>query len=624
VSALVVIALSAGGARSVRAQIVPTAAGRGWDEILTTQRSGSQLTAFAVDLADPTRLYAGTEDGSILVSEDGGITFDERRLNTRGVVAQSVAPTTVIDSLNAPPGVLGVRTPQTGLWVDPPYAHPPIGRVDIPGFDLFDWHRPNFVFAGDVYGSSMYGTPSLLWQLSAQREREVDPVVHLISCPGSPFPLIALTRSTVQVSDDHGATFLTTLSAGTSELRVGRCDLSRPGVPRVVVGTSLGTFESLDGGLTFMPFASADAERGVGALTIAPDGTVYVGGWLFAFRADPSGQLSAIYDFLDPSAPLTPINTVYPVPSGAVFVGSDDGLRVVRDGRLSVVAPDLFEMMSVRDLMYALDDEGRHTIYAVVQRCIRPGIRTTCRDSRVFESTDDGATWNEVLEGGTRHPFLLTMVDRERHTVYAVSSNSVFTRRLSGERAGDDAPVDVESQRWARAQLAASPRLDDVLEHVMRRVQLDPARMARLMPTAVERQLMPLIEARFEATALEQSRAMTGMPSGTLQDEVVRSAGFSVIVQVSWNWGFDAPAMVRFEEAGPMHWQLLIELRRSLTLMIEAAWHERTRRLNDLARGVHDPVRAMVLVERVGALEAIVEGLLDGPLVEVAPQAGEE
>jgi photosystem II stability/assembly factor-like uncharacterized protein len=576
------------------------------------------LTAVALDPADEARLYVGTAEGTLLVSDDGGATFDERVITTRTVVERSVGLASIVDAVAAPPGQLGTRTREYTLRIDPPFASRPSTR---PGFQydtLFFSLRPDFVRA-ETTPSTSVNVPQLLRTAVSSRERSAEPIVHVMVCVGAALPLVVLTRRSVVASDDQGESYLEVLATASSRFVSGRC-LRRGSATRIVIGTTDGSFESSDG-VTFAPIASTNGSRAVSALSLCADGTLHLasGRRTYQQRRDDA-DLSPLYDDDDPSIPITNVTALSCGDDGTLAIGSDDGLRVWRDGRLSVAAPETLEGLRIRDLAWV-----GPRLYAVLASCPM-GIRTTrCLETRLVVSDDRGESWSDSGEPARRRSFLGVLEAAGRGEALVLTSGGLWSSGplRSGPSGSRDDGFSDELSRWAMRHLAATPPLDDVIEHVLARLALDESNIDRVSQMPVTRHFVPLLEASLSVTATQRSRDRSSLPSSAVGEENRDTLGVTVGVQASWNWGFDLPNAYTLPEPSAGDRIALQELRRQIAYAVEDSWRERVRLLERLRSGVSDPLRALVTAERVAVLGAMLESYLDGPLGLIEPGAYE-
>jgi hypothetical protein len=587
-----------------------------WEELLTAPRMGSTLTALAVDPRDEARLYVGTSEGVLLTSEDGGATFDERFVTPRAVVERSVGFASTVDAVAAPPGQLGTRTREYSLHADPPFATRPSSRPGFRFSTLFFSLRPDFVSA-ELGSGTTTAVPALLGTAVAGRARGAEPIVHVMVCPGADFPLLVLTRRSVAASDDEGDTFLEVFATASSRVVAGRC-ARRGGTTQIFVGTTDGTFVSTDG-VTFTSLPTMNGSRGVAAMSMCSDGTLHVasGQRVFSQRTGEA-DLYSIFSDADPAIPHTNITTLSCGSDGTLAIGSDDGLRLWRDGRLSLGAPEVLEGMRIRDLAWV---ESR--LYAVIATC-PIGVRVTrCLETRLLVSPDRGLRWSDTNELARRRAFR-GVVPGPRAEALVLTAGALWSSGAleAPERSRDDA-LSGELRRWAARHRAATPPLDDVVEHVLGRLALDEATIDWMSQVPVTRHLTPLLEVSASVLGRERDRERTTQPSMGTLEESRGELQWSVGVQASWNWGFELPNASTVPDPATGERIALQELRRQIAYVIEDAWRERARLLERLERGVRDPVRGLIAAERVAALGALLETFLDGPLSVVEPGAYE-
>ena len=102
-------------------------------QILAAPRIGDRLSALAIDPSNPDHIYVGTEEGTVVRSTDGGITWQESQLSPFNVLARSVGGPVRIPTLpsldyprEADIGFPPVLDRRTRSRIDPDVDHIPL------------------------------------------------------------------------------------------------------------------------------------------------------------------------------------------------------------------------------------------------------------------------------------------------------------------------------------------------------------------------------------------------------------------------------------------------------------------------------------------------------------------
>jgi len=583
-----------------------------WQQVLASPRIGGRLTAVTVDPDNPQRIFVGTQEGTILRTIDGGITWRELELAPFVAHARTQRPRT--------PGLprLGqVAPPTLNVFVDPPERPRPSDRVTLAFDTLWFSLRPDFVFAGFLPPALRVPQPLLD---DAVRPQPTSPVRAIAVCPAAEFPLVVATNREVLGSFDGGLTYVRLMRVpGRVSVNWVTCD---PADPRdIIVATGFGMFRSQDGGVLF---DQAPPEGGKHIL-------VAHGTQLFAGDPESDEGLRMVYpDFNNAeTAPWTNIRWIETTES-SIFLGTEDGLRASFDGgtRWENIAPNLFSRQQVGQVVVGANEEGGERIAVLTRECTRRwrrGMMATspdaggCRLSHVYASDDGGTTWHPFFDGATRRTLQMIAAAPAAPGVpprwWVVTGGELWaTVSPQLERIGSP---DMETAAWAREQLRRTPPLSNVIDFMLHNNDLTTEQIQDAVGTIRDRNWLPRInvEATYSNSEEPFSEAVTPI-NPVFTDGTRRMDEFQIWVYATW---YLRDASVVYEELGPTR-RRLYELRRQLAFIAEDAWHERKLHLERLARGMTDPLEVEVLRERIAALEAVLEVWMGRPLV---PARGE-
>jgi len=608
-----------------------------WRQILSTPRIGGRLSAIAVDRLDPDRIFVGTEEGTVVRSFDGGLTWREIELSQSTLKDRNMGL--------RQPGLpkLGATSPTDfQIFLDPPESTYE-ARVG-PLFDtLFFSTRPSFVFAGFLPPAERV-PQTLLADAAASRRVYTTPVRRIAICPGNVFNLLVATTREVFGSPDDGLTYVR-LFALPGRDPITRKTRSAPtmvdhvlcaeGDPRrVAVATRIGLFLSTDGGLSFDQNLSGWPGQRITALGYAPplagdeNARLFSASGQVLFAGDPDSEdgLQRVYpDFKNAAtAPWKTIRWISAAPDGAIWLATDDGVRLSADGgtNWNVAARTLFNRQKIRQVEMGTSDVGARRVVVMSRDWI-------------YASDDGGDSWHPFFNGVTRRSFsqMATVTDPGGGTRWWVAtSGGVWTTGGAAPVAGQ---VDEDSVEWARRQLAATPPLTELMRAILDEMGVSSDRIEGMVDTIRSANLLPrldvraVLERRVDAARRGQLGTFgAGLPpmgpnwlptsenvdlgSWTRDRDHLREE-WAVFVQATWELYYTNLAIERFTAPRKQ----LHELRRQLGFATEDAWHERMLHLEALAAGLTDPIEILSKRARIESLEAILETWLRRPLEEL-------
>lgn len=586
-----------------------------WRQILAVPRIGARLTAITVDEKDPQRIFVGTQEGTILRSTDGGVTWRELELRPFVTADRSLGLSS--------PGLprLGDDPPEEFSVIVDAFDQEVGDRIGISSVaDPFPV-RPPWFFAGFLV-TDRYTGINVLGAVTRSRARELKPVMRISICHGGPFPILVATSRDVYGSYDDGLTYVR-LFANPGPVRIDHV-LCAPGSPKdVAVATGIGLFRSNDGGLTFdqdltawpgqraTAVAFGPAEKGDGGRLYSASGSELFGGDL----DDPNG-LSYIYPNDASTAPWLPIWWMATTPDGEVWLATDDGVRMSPDkGKTwTTVSRTLFGRQSAWQVEVGENEVGQKRVAVMVNvqpTSLRGKYVSGLQDSVVLASDDRGETWFPFFHGLSRRTYrqLAALPSKEGRPGgwWIVTSGGVWTTYPAHVHD----VIDEKAASWARTRLKTNPSLYTVLQEMLDHLELSNEEIVALMNAHRGAALIPRIDMRFEYddngfARIENRNFNTGPVSlrGLRHDidELYTKPQVYFLVQATWWLG----SLLSIDELKSPTRNRLHELRRQIQFATEDAWHERTTLLMQLSEGLRDPVQVGTTKARIEALEAMM------------------
>lgn len=584
-----------------------------WRQILGVPRIGGRLYSIAVDPHDPRRIFVGTQEGTVLRSLDGGVTWRELEVKPLVVMDRSLGL--------VKPGLpkLGARTPNNfKVIVDTPDLQF-TDRIPIPSVaDPFPI-RPEFFFAGFL------ATPprpkvSILGVATTSRYYETRPAWRITICPGARYPLLVVTSRNLWGSTDDGLTYVRLFAnPGRTYISNVACNASNP--DQIAVATSIGLFLSGDGGLTFDQDFTAWPGQPATAVAFGPgpageEGTrLYSAAGSELFAGDPTGKgLITIYPTDPETAPWLPIRWIATTLDGIVWLATDDGARVSPDaGKTWVTAART--LLSRQTLGQVEIGEGEHGQLRVAvllnqrPRNYRGRYVSGLHDSMVYASDDGGRTWHPFFHGLSRRTYrqMASVPSRDDHPAgwWVVTSGEVWTTYPKEPEKG---AIDQASVRWAKERLRTTPPIGQVIDTVLHETGLSNEGIEHLNDMHRALNWVPRLDLLFQV-----GEGLTGRYEGQVPgiqnrfthqiDENHDGLDYAFFIQALWDL-FD---VTQIREAIAPTRNQLHELRRQIAFATEDAWHERVLHLRALAEGMSDPVQIGSRKTRVLALEAMLD-----------------
>jgi hypothetical protein len=592
-----------------------------WRQILSVPRIGSRLRAITVDQRDPRRIFVGTEEGTLLKTSDGGVTWMEVELRPFVLYDRSLG----LRSPGLPK--LGETTPNNfKVYVDPPNQDF-TDRIPIPSVaDPFPI-RPDFFFAGFLATGDRPDI-SFIWDVVRSRYKYVIPVRRIALCPGGVYPVLVATKRDVFGSQDDGDTFVRLFAnPGPVDIDNMTCNPKNPN--EVAVATGVGLFTSRDGGLTFDQDLDAWPGQAATAVAYGLDAQgrsrLYSasGSEMFAGTPGKGAGMEYIYPTGDSStAPWTDIWWIATTPKGEVWLATEDGARFSSDfgATWTTAARTLLSRQDVRHVQIGQNERGGTRIALMLN--VEPV--DALNDSIVYSSDDGGETWHPFFTGlSRRYHYQMDAVPAERgHPAgwWIVTSGGIWTTFPAAEVHGPDA----EARDWAQRRLAVTPPLGDVLQSALHNTQLSNERIHAVADSHRALNWVPRIDALFELRqdrdVVKNERLDTSpdakspyVERAPLDGGFYPTTTWAFFVQASW----DIKDVIQLAEDFPPYRDTLHELRRQVSFAAEDAWHERMNLLRQLDDGLSDPFQIETLKARIMALEAMLDVWLGQPMAEL-------
>lgn len=608
-----------------------------WYQILSSTYPGARLSSVTVDPRDPQRFYVGTEQGLVLRTEDGGITWEE--LEPRSTVIRTSRD-------QGPPPLQFDFREDTWFAIS---SRPPF-LPSSPTLALFEG-MPNVNPQASALrgGIASYLTRSAIVTNIAPLvptslkdsliRRRTQPIQRLQVCPGAAYELLAASPTELFGSDDDGFTWRPLLRLpSTGKIAQIACHASRP--QDIFVSTDLGIFYSTDGGQTLELDTSGFPPGRATALHISDDGLVTVSIGYMLFEGTPQDGFRRLYPRFEDShtAPWRVIEWVAR-DGDVIWIATRDGLRSSYDGgqRWENVAPTRFSRHYTTQVIMSPTPDGGRQI-AVLARICPPRVRSPlargCRATEVMATTDDGESW---------HPFFLGMTPRSVQFLTFTPPEVMANQRASLTEVGaQDATTPEEpkgrwlvvtggelwtsqtvgqtvfapeTRDWARRRLQWMPDLDESIEAGLQSTLLDNASIESLLDRTRRSALIPQVQSLFRWNSGQRLRFSENLvtPERTFDDE--NTNYWSINVVLRWSLSRTVQSREQMDRTRQrLYWQ-----RRRIHFVVEDAWHERRMLLERLLLGTENLLQAAIIRARIDALDALL-GFYTGEILPDDPQ----
>lgn len=587
-----------------------------WRQILTPLRFGlseQTLHTMTVDPSDPQKIYVGTSSGTIMFTQDGGITWDERTVTpfvTEEWTGEIRIPFIGLNPLlahSAAIGPGGFHSFEEGR-IAQGLGAAEIGQVAAGGIVSPSSWIPIPIGPGGFPPTLLSGNIRLWMFYKYGKNFSPIPVTDIAVCPGGRHSLLMATERDLVGSDDGNSYYSLYRIPDMMQGPTFSFIACSPGNPNdIMVGTYMGLMRSTDGGVHFDESIVRGAPQGdTSAVFYGPPvdqnggPILWFGSGETLYRGDPDSENGLEYNFpdqLDLSlAPYGDINRIWTNDSTRVFLATSEGLVVTRDGGQSWARAGgiLFRRPSsllpgVLDVWGGKNEEGGERIVAVMSH-------------DAFESDDGGYHWRPYFFGLTPHPLVrVTASELPNHkwrwlilTTRELWASSEIEELEAGH---------VGNASWARSQLAQTPPLRFIMEAVQQRYHIHSRIYDQWQSQAARAALMPRIDARFFAGNRTFLLNLNQILVPLIRDERWSMPTVEFFVQATWNL---ADVAIWSDSEAPMHARTLFMLDRQLRSAVEDAWNERIIHLRRLASRRVDRLETHVLRARIDALEETI------------------
>lgn len=601
-----------------------------WRQILSVPRVGSRLTAITVDPRDPRRIYVGTEEGTLLKSEDAGVTWMEVEFRPFMLYSRSLGL--------KKPGLprLGATTKNNfRTFVDPPWVYL-TDRIEIPSVGGLIFIKPDFFYAGFL-ATSPKPPVTLLGDASASRYKYTIPVKRIALCPGGNYEIIIATYLDVFASQDGGNTFVR-LFSNPGRTSVSNVDCNPDNPDEIAVSTGIGLFVSKDGGRTFDQDLDAWPGQSATAVAYGPSAgsgaaRLYsaAGSELFAGQFGTELGLQNIYPSgaSASTAPWTKIKWISTNKRGDVWLATYDGARFSPDyGQTwKTAARTLLSRQVIRQVQLGENEQGgtRVALLLNVEPVSGRGkpVSVGVQDSHVYASDDGGETWHPFFHGlSVRYFYQMTSVpSTSAHPAgwWVVTSGGVWTTYPS------ETPqqINANAAAWAQRRIAQTPDIQVVIDEVLDNNELSNERIHAIADAHRAINWIPRLDLlfgwaqlsdielsdRFDSNAGPRNVIVNRAP---IDGEPYLTNAYSFFAQASWDL---KDVLNNHEDLNGTRYYFH-RMRRQIEYAAQDAWHERMNLLGQLER-LSDPFQVETNKARIETLEAMLAVWLGRSLADL-------
>lgn len=617
-----------------------------WKQVLSTPRIGGRMTAVSVDPRAPNRVFAGTEEGTLLRSIDRGVTWEERLLTPFVIQRRSVG-SKLVDKLD----FQDAGSARFSLGADPPFRSSAAGAAALNANTLAFRTFPSFFSGGfppDI--SPQPPDPSLLSDVVQSREGEVVPVNSIALCANARFPLLVSTTREVYGSSDDGASSMRVFFI-TGKVKITQVACSRWHPEEVAVATEVGVYLSRDGGLSFNIVGTG--YPGTPALSVAfaldpatRRSILYQASEEELYGGDPRSEygLKYLYPLSPETRPYKDINYITVDEAEGLWLATDDGVRVSRDhgksfrtvepllmsGGTGALGDEAKGLGGGLDLLSGLgvSETERAALQVVSGKNDWGGPRIAVLfKEAIFASDDDGKTWFPFFHGLTRRSLRQVSGGAAFGGVaewWVVTGGELWTTLPFDDR-GRSAASGLAG--WAQSRLAETPPLDVAIERVLHHTRLSNELLADLVAKRRAWRLIPLFDVKLSVNddgsdkrcgglfsrdfigcavsniVTERRRRDSALPMPAVVEGRTERPNITFLAQLTWPI---TEGLVFPEETAPLR-NSLYELRRQIAFAAEDAWHERRAHLTRIAGGALEAHQTDILRARIEALEMVLD-----------------
>ncbi|MEO1483421.1 MAG: hypothetical protein AAFU77_15040 [Myxococcota bacterium] len=541
-----------------------------WFQQAVVPTVGGRLRTLAVDPTDSERLFAGTAEGTVIRSLDGGDTWQE----------MSLEPFVIVPRATSGPSPSDPRT--------------------------------------------LLPLPSGLSSLRAgQIEQVTNPVRRIAVCPGSSFEILVAARSSLFGSVDGGLTYLRLLGAF-ANTQVFTVDC-RPECPEfVAVGTAQGIFISSDGGNTFsnertpvgksVQTVEISCEAGrARALYFAQGRRVYfvpLDREVPALEIFPSKSLRG-----ELSGPFTDVLDLEVV-GNQLWAGTEAGLfRSDNLGGDWVAAGDAFLQRVVRQIVaYQAPGWEKAELVALIDTAPDRNDVSASILSLVLTSSDGGFEWQTAFSSLSQRRNRWIQPGRSRDGRFAwwlATSGGIWV----GIRGAEKTPDRALERYWARERLRAFPSLQQVVNAALEENSLTPQFISGLAASRSQRCYAPVVGLAYVDRSDTQlvTNDLAGVPRVFVRGDRFNQPLNEFAAFLRW----DLSCLLGDGYLASEDRVDLTALRQEVSFAVQDAYRERMILLRRLSQGVTPDYVALTLRARVEALEALMEGFIGRPVTEL-------
>jgi hypothetical protein len=569
-----------------------------WSAILMAPRITGNFRAVAVDPSDGKRIYAGTEEGTLVHSFDGGVTWQEIELSPFLMQSPTIEPQLSGDDYKAIDVFGGFQIPFGNEY----RGANPINRLsagkgpsragpDVLGY-VYPQTMPIFFVAPFPVD---FGPEPLLDAVAGKDPRPYDELRRIRVCPGGAHHLFVTTDERLFGSSDGNSfvqLFVARESAAITELA---CSPTNPN--EVILSSGDGTFRSTDGGTSFSAIGGSVGTIEASAIAFGPAGEggkdqIYVASGTDLWIGDPTEPDGLILKYMggETDAQIRHVAAS----EHSVWLATDAGVRVSRDAGKTWKAIDDLEGFDWQMIAVApAADAGREQIAVL-------------REDIAFMSIDGGDTFHPVFRAQSRRTLRQLVASP---TVVAgvppfllVTSGELWTTTPHPGRRSD---VDDRIIRaWAQRRLERMPTLSEMIDGALVKARLSTEQVDGLFSRWNSRGWLPGVG----MFGFVQDRNVLTRRQATITDpedvtRVDRTNNYGVMLDLVW----ELPDVVLPNANVTAARTNLYEIRKRLSFVVEDAYDERRQVLSKLSAGGHDAEQMLLLQSRVDVLDVVLE-----------------
>jgi hypothetical protein len=571
-----------------------------WRQIAMAPRVTGNLRAVAVDPSDAKNIFIGTEEGTLIHSVDGGVTWDEVELGPFLTQSPTVPIVLSGDSYKAIDVFAGYKVLVGTTYY--PYDERTINRrrADIGPHTIappFSWGRGGLQFPPFFINPVRIGQiPELVLASTGTVDpKSYVPVRRVRVCPGGTNTVFVSTGTFLLASPD-GLNFVPTFFARASE-PIGDVVCSPTNPNEVYVATGDGTFRSSDGGYSFDQLGGSVGPLAASTLVFGPPGDggkaqLYVAAGRDLWVGDPS-QPDAMHA-ATVGGEFTEIRHVA-ASEKSLWLATDTGVRVSRDGGTTWTGAD--DLEGVDWQMIAVTGPAGREHVAVM------------RADNASGSVDGGQVFRQLFRAQSRRVLrqvvALPSAAGGPPAFLLLTSGELWTTTPFEQTAAADPKVE-ELRRWAAQRLKQMASLGDTLDRAAIRSRLSDVQIDEVEHRLKARAWMPSIRFGTQLGQFgfaEASTATLANPRGTKTSEVQDI--FHAEVELIW----ELPDVVSPKYQFLPVRKDLYAIRQRFLFAVEDAYQERRQVLAQIVAGGLDAEQVLTLQARLEVLDVVLQQL---------------